>query len=149
GGGLVWLDHAHIEGGLAIAAPHAWPALFTRAFAGTGYYRPLVALSLSVDALAGGPFVFHLTSIAWHALAAVLVVLAADALGLARRAAVFAGVLFAVHPATSLVASAIAFRSEAMVAAALLALVVAHERRRPAAAFAAVLAGALTKEIAL
>lgn len=149
GAGFVWLDHAHLEEGLAVARPSAWGSLFMHGFAGTGYYRPLMALSLSVDALAGGPLVFHLTSIAWHALAAVLVLLVADVLGVARRAALAAGVLFAVHPVSALVADAIAFRSEAMIAAALLALVWAHEKKRPLLAACALIGGALTKETAL
>lgn len=148
-GGFVWLDHAHVEGGLAIARPSAWPSLFTRGFAGTGYYRPLMALSLSIDALVSGPFAFHLTSIAWHAVAALLVLRVADTLGLARRAALVAGVVFAVHPVSALVADAIAFRSEAMIATALLALVWAHEKKRPLLAALALLCGALTKETAL
>jgi protein O-mannosyl-transferase len=147
--GFVWLDHAHLEGKLAIASPARFPSLFTQGFAGTGYYRPLMALTLSIDALASGPFVFHLTSIAWHALAAVLVLFAAETLGLGKRAALVAGVLFAVHPVTTLVADAIAFRSEAMIVVALLGLLVAHEKKRPVLAGLALVAGALTKETAL
>jgi hypothetical protein len=149
GAGFVWLDHAHLEGGLALARPSGWASLFTHGFAGTGYYRPLMALSLSIDALIGGPFVFHLTSMTWHALAALLVLRAADVLGLAKRAALFAAVLFAVHPVSALVADAVAFRSEAMIAAALLALVWAHEKKRPMLAAVALVGGAFTKETAL
>jgi hypothetical protein len=86
--GFVWLDHAHIEAGYALASPSGWPALFTRGFAGTGFYRPLMALSLSIDALAGAPWLYHAVSVAWHAAAATLVVFAASALGWARRAAI-------------------------------------------------------------
>jgi tetratricopeptide (TPR) repeat protein len=147
--GFIWLDHAHIEDGLALVPPHAFPTLLTRGFAGTGFYRPLMALSLSVDAALGqGAWLFHATTVFWHALAAVLTSRAATALGLSRRAAVAAGVLFAVHPLSSLVAGAIAFRSEAMAASALLALIVLHCRRSPAAG-AALLFGALSKETAL
>ena len=148
GAGFVWLDHAHVEGGLAIAPPSRFLSLFRGGFAGTGYYRPLMALSLSVDALAGTPLVFHATSLVCHAGAALLTVAAAEALGLARRAALFAGVLFAVHPITVLVADTIAFRSEALVTAALLALVWAHLKRNAAVAALAVLMGCLTKETA-
>jgi hypothetical protein len=148
GAGFVWLDHAHLEGKLAVAPPSQWASLFTSGFAGTGYYRPLMALALSIDALVGGPFVFHVTSIAWHALAAVLVLKVADVLGLTKRAALAAAVLFAVHPVSALVADAIAFRSEAMIAAALLGLVWAHEKKRPALAALALAGGALTKETA-
>lgn len=147
--GFVWLDHAHIEAGYALAPPSGWPALFTRGFAGTGFYRPLMSLSLSIDALVGAPWLYHAVSLAWHAAAAVAVVFAASALGSTRRVAVLAGVLFAVHPTSSLVANAIAFRSEAMIVVALLGLVAAHRRRRPVLAALAVLGGALTKETAL
>ena len=147
GGGFVWLDHAHIEGGAAIGTPLH---LFTEGFAGTGYYRPLMALSLSLDALVGGggAMPFHLTSLFWHGCAALMTVLAAEALLLSRRAALAAGLLFAVHPLTTLVADAIAFRSEAMMTTALLVLVYAHIRGRPAVAAIAIAAGALTKETA-
>jgi Tfp pilus assembly protein PilF len=79
----------------------------------------------------------------------VLTTITGAELGLSRRAALVAGVLFAVHPATSLVADAIAFRSESMMAVALLALVIFHRRGQPLAAGLALLAGALTKETAL
>lgn len=146
GAGFVWLDHAHIEGGAALAPPSGWPALFTHGFAGTGYYRPLMSLSLSLDALVGGPLAFHVTSIAWHAAAALMTMVVGGALGLSRRTAMIAGVLFAVHPISALVANAIAFRSEAMVAVALLALIWAHLRGRPWLAALALAAGVLTKE---
>ncbi len=149
GAGFVWLDHAHIEGGAAIAKPSAWPSLFTQGFAGTGYYRPLTALTLSIDALFRSPFVFHLTNVVWHALASVFVMKTAEALGQAKRTALFAGLLFAVHPISALVANAIAFRSEAMVVVALLGLVWAHLAKRPVLAAIALLGGALTKEVAL
>jgi len=148
-GGFIWLDHAHIEDGLGVAAPAGWLSLFTQGFAGTGYYRPLMALSLSVDAALGqGAWLYHATTVFWHAAAAVLTSMAASALGLSRRSALAAGILFAVHPLSSLVAGAIAFRSEAMIAVALLALVVLHRRCHVAAGLA-VLLGALTKETAL
>lgn len=150
GGGFVWLDHAHIEGGLALAPVGQMLSLFQHGFAGTGFYRPLMSISLSLDAALGGsPLLFHATTLLWHAAAAVSVVCAAEALRLSPRAATFAGSLFAVHPATSLVANAIAFRSEAMLAVWLLWLVVFHARRQPILAGVALLAGALTKETAL
>ena len=149
-GGFLWLDHAHLGEGLALASPAAWPSLFTRGFAGTGFYRPLMSLSLSVDAALGGaPWLYHATTLAWHGAAAVTTMFAGRALGLAPRAAALAAVLFAVHPVTSLVAGAIAFRSESMMAVALLSLIVFHRRGWPWAAALAVAAGALVKETAL
>ena len=43
-GGFIWLDHAHIVDGAALAPPSRWLELFTQGFAGTGFYRPLMAL---------------------------------------------------------------------------------------------------------
>ncbi len=149
GGGYIWLDHTHLEQGTALAAPGEWSSLFTRSFAGTGFYRPLMALSLSIDAaVSKTPLWFRSVTLAWHAAAAVTTFLAAKTLGLSRRGALIAAGMFAVHPATSLVADAIAFRSEAMITVALLVLVVAHLREQPLLAAAAILLGALTKETA-
>jgi tetratricopeptide (TPR) repeat protein len=148
-GGYVWLDHAHIEEGLALAPPGAFLSLFSRGFAGTGFYRPLMALSLSLDAaVSNSAHYLHAISLAWHAAAAALLVVAARALGSSPRAALLAGLLFAAHPATSLVASAIAFRSEAIILVCLLALLICHLRARPLLAALALAAGALTKETA-
>jgi len=149
GAGFVWLDHAHLEDGAALVPRGHVLEAFTRGFAGTGYYRPLTSLSLSLDAALGGATLSHATSLAWHAAASVTTLLAASALGLSRRAALLAALLFAVHPLSALVANAIAFRSEAMVAVALLTLIWAHLRGRALVAAAAVLGGALTKETAL
>lgn len=147
--GFVWLDHAHIEDRAALVEPGRLLHAFTQGFAGTGYYRPLVSLSLSLDALVGGgPAVFHATNLIFHAAAAAMTTVAASALGLTRRAALFAGIVFAAHPLTGLVANAVAFRSEAMLAIALLGLVWAHVRGRPVVAALAVVLGALTKETA-
>jgi protein O-mannosyl-transferase len=147
--GYVWLDHAHLEAKAAIAPPSGWLGLFTHGFAGTGYYRPLTALSLSVDALVDSPVLYHAVNLVWHAAVAMMVTLVAEMFGRSRRAAIVAGVLFAVHPLGSLVASAIAFRSESMLATFLLLLVWAHRKHKPALAAGALLAAALTKETGL
>jgi len=149
-GKFMWLDHAHIEQGLALAPAGQWPSLFTHGFAGTGFYRPLMSASLSLDAaFGGGAWLYHATSLAFHAGAALLTLLAARTLGLTQRAATLAALLFAVHPATSLVANAIAFRSEAMITVALLSLVVLHRSGQIVGAALALLLGALCKETAL
>lgn len=150
-GGFVWLDHAHLEEGRALAPPGGLVALFGQGFAGTGYYRPLVALMLSLDAAVarvagGGPLVFHAASIAWHAVAACLVVVAGRGMGATARGAALGGVLFAVHPVAGVVASVVAFRPEPLALAALLGLVAAHAARRPVLAGALALAAGLAKE---
>jgi hypothetical protein len=157
--GWVWLDHAHIEQGLAwVPLRRAWTA-FTQGFAETSYYRPLMTLSLSVDAAitsarssgvhAAHPLWFHAVSLAWHAAAAVMVAAAARVLTDRRHAWWLAGVLFAAHPVTSVVANAIAFRSEAMMTTGLLGLIVAHTNRRAGWAAACILLAGLSKETGL
>ncbi len=148
--GFVWLDHAHIEQGLALLPFEESLAHFSQGFAGTGFYRPLLSLSLSLDAALGGaPWLYHSTTLAWHALASTLLVTLARTLGIERAASTLAGLFFALHPANTLVASAIAFRSEAMSAVFLLGLLVCHLRQRPLLAALCLLGGALTKETAL
>ena len=148
--GFIWLDHAHLEQGLALAPAGEWLSLFSHGFAGTGFYRPIMSMSLSLDAALGGAaWLYHATSLALHAAAAVLTLLAAQTFGLSRRAATLAALLFAVHPVTSLVANAIAFRSESMITVALLALAVLHRRGNVLGAALALLLGALSKETAL
>lgn len=148
--GFIWLDHAHIEDGLALAGSTGWGALFTHGFAGTGYYRPLMSASLSLDAALGGAaWLYHLTTLLWHAAASLLVAAAAMQLGISRRAGQAAALVFAVHPLTGVVANAIAFRSEAMVAASLLSLIILHRRGVAWASALVLCAGALTKETAL
>lgn len=148
-GGFLWLDHAHVEERLAIRPPAAFIELFREPFAGTGYYRPLTALTLSIDALAGTPLAFHLTNLLLHVLAAALLLLAAEALAVESRAATLGALLFAVHPVGSVVAGAIAFRSEALIACGLFGLLLAHARGRPLLAAAALLVAGLSKETGL
>jgi tetratricopeptide (TPR) repeat protein len=148
--GFIWLDHAHLEDGMALAQHGDFLALFTHGFAGTGYYRPLMSVSLSIDAaLSGGPLAFHALTLLWHSGAALLASVAARSLGLSSRVAFGGGLLFAVHPLTSLVANAVAFRSESMAAAALFGLITLHQRGKIWPSALVLLAGALTKETAL
>src|SRR5262249_8656376 len=79
--GFVWLDHAHIEDGLALAKWNELHRLFTQGFAGTGYYRPLMSVSLSLDAaLGGGPLLYHSVTLLWHVAAALLLADASERL---------------------------------------------------------------------
>lgn len=146
---FVWLDHAHLSAGLAVRPPSEWLALFRQPFAGTDYYRPLVALSLSIDALIGKPAFFHAVNLGLHAGAAMLLLVSAQALGASRRAATLGALLFAAHPVGSLVAGAIAFRSESLLACGLFGLVAAHLHGRAGWAVLALLVAALSKETGL
>ncbi len=146
---FVWLDHAHLTAGLAVRQPSEWLTLFRQPFAGTDYYRPLVALSLSIDALVGTPAFFHAVNLGLHAAAAMLLLVSAQALGASQRSATLGALLFAAHPVGSLVAGAIAFRSESLVACGLFGLVAAHLHGRAGWAVLALLVAALSKETGL
>jgi hypothetical protein len=147
--GFTWLDHGDLEQGAAVAEPGQWLSLFTDGFARTAFYRPLTALSLSIDAWVGPAWMFHLSSVLFHALAAFALGLAAEALGLQRRIAALAGVLFAVHPLTSLIADQVSFRADALVAAALFGLIAAHLQGKAGIAAGLLFAAALSKETGL
>jgi len=113
--GFAWLDHGDVVGGRALLPPSAWPAAFGGAFADTGFYRPLMTLSLSVDqALYGdAAWGFHLTNVLLHAgvVAAFGWVLAGPA-GWDGRAAWVAMLLAGVHPLSWLPVGAISYRAD-------------------------------------
>ena len=115
-GGFTWHDHGDILLRRVVDGPLLAP------FGTSGFWRPLVALSLRLDhALYGlNPAGYHATNVLWHALACWLAWRACR-LWLTGQAALFAGVLFAVHPLSWLPVGAISYRSEPMVAAAVLA----------------------------
>ncbi len=142
--GFTWLDHGDLERGKAISG-----ALFTRGFAETGFYRPLTAASLWVDSLVGRVWMFHVTAVLLHALAAFGLVLAAEAMGMKRRVAVLGATLFAVHWVTSLVVAQASFRAELLVAAALFLLIWAVLRGHVVVAGLMMLAAGLSKETGL
>ena len=96
-GGFVWLDHAHLGAGAAVAEPGSWLTVFTRGFADTGYYRPLMALVLSLDAMVDSARWYHLHSLVWHAAAAALLAKLALELRLSRLGALLCGGVAAVH----------------------------------------------------
>jgi tetratricopeptide (TPR) repeat protein len=66
----------------------------------TGYYRPVVMLSLWFDRLLSGivPFSFHLTNVLLHGLVSALVAVAGRRLTGSATAALLGGLLYAVHP---------------------------------------------------
>ncbi len=145
-GGFIWLDHGDLEQRAALARFPDWLGLFLRGYAHTGFYRPITSLSLSLDGLIGSPLLFHAESLGWHAAMAVLCAVVAEELGLNRRAALVAAVLFAMHPATSLVADVITYRGDAIAAVFLLGFLVAYMRGYRALAFLCALLAPLSKE---
>lgn len=122
------------------------------------YYRPLQLLSYKVDTALGGgePWVFHGSSVAWHGLVTILMVLLGRwlwvGMPIASRASVASAVLFAVHPIHSESIAWMAARPDPMVAgfslAALYLLVTARRTSWPRMMGAALLvfAALLSKE---
>lgn len=81
------------------------PAFFRKVFYGSylPYYRPLLTVSLMIDAQIGGvaPFMYHMTNIAAHAAASCLVFALLERLGYLRLPSFLFSAIFAVHPVLS------------------------------------------------
>jgi tetratricopeptide (TPR) repeat protein len=82
------------------------------------YYRPLLTLSLALDSWFGGasPLAYHLTNVLLHALAACLVLRLLLRLGYERGPALFASLLFALHPVLSQAVAWIPGRNDSLAA---------------------------------
>ncbi|HET8541686.1 MAG TPA: tetratricopeptide repeat protein [Anaeromyxobacter sp.] len=111
------------------------PEIFrTNDLAGAGVrarvYRPLTTLTLALNHAAAGlaPWSYHLVNAALHALAAVLLLALALALGLPPLAAGTAALLFAVHPIHVEAVSNVAGRKDVLATVLVLAALVAHRR---------------------
>lgn len=158
--GFTWLDHGDVVGGRALLPPSAWPTALGRPFADTEFYRPLVALSLSIDSALYGEAAwgFHLTNVLLHAgaVAAFGRVLSRHLAWSSRRVWI-AALLAAVHPSSWLPVGAISYRADLLVPLFLFLALGCHAGAREAAgwswrhaALAATAAAALlSKETAL
>jgi len=91
-------DTSHLR---AIFTTNVWSFLGPHAV--SNYYRPVMHLVYMADYALFGyqPAGYHAASILFHALNAVLVLLAAEAMGLAPAVAMLGAALFAVHPITT------------------------------------------------
>jgi hypothetical protein len=90
------------------------------------FYRPLVSLSFMIDyALAGGqarfvsPFIFHITNVAWHAFAAVMLLILLIRMGAVLPVAGAVATVYAVHPVHTEAVTYISGRADSMAAALL------------------------------
>ena len=118
----------------------------------TGLYRPLTVLSLAMNHAVSGlhPWSYHLVNVVLHALVALLVLEAADALRAPPPAGLTAAILFAVHPVHVEAVANVSGRAELLSSAcavAALAVYVRSARRSDtldarAAALVALLTGA-------
>ncbi|NOY25106.1 MAG: hypothetical protein GXP62_04450, partial [Oligoflexia bacterium] len=140
GAGYVWDDQDLILKNTAITSLSNWPQLFSQdlwagtplAGDGSGFYRPLVALSLAFDhALAPGSAAFaHAHSLAWHLLACLLLwCLLRRSVGVVGAAAGLP--LFALHPVQTEAVAWISARNDPMAAALLFGALLLLDRDRP------------------
>ncbi|RME23569.1 MAG: hypothetical protein D6798_13275 [Deltaproteobacteria bacterium] len=162
--GFAWDDEALVVDNQVTGDPSRFGELFTRDLWSTtrlpslqsGYYRPLLLLSLAADRAVFGlnPAEAHLHSLAWHLLAVGLL------FGLLRtlvgtRPALLGATIFALHPANSEVVALVAARNDSMATAlvigAVWTLLEVTERRpgRLVGGALLALAGLLSKESAL
>jgi tetratricopeptide (TPR) repeat protein len=102
---------------------HSWGALFERAGGGV---RPLLKASYAFNWTLGGGF--SLFNIALHAMNAALLFLIGDLLFRDRRAAFFAALLFALHPAATEAVTYISGRSSSLMAMFYLGAMLAYLR---------------------
>lgn len=84
----------------------------------SGLWRPLVIASFSIERLlfGSGPLVFHATNVFLHAGVSIALLFLLDRLRTARRAALFAALLFAAHPIHTEAVANVAGRAELMAA---------------------------------
>ena len=153
GDGFVWDDGNIVVSNPSIKhwseAAHLFVSSLER---NTEYYRPLLGLSFLVDYQLFGPWPagFHLTSILVHAGVGVLLyLLAARVLG-DRLAAVFAALLFVVHPVHTEAVTYVSGRSDPLAAVfALAALIWSLDPRRRALSVAAFFLALLSRETSM
>ena len=121
-----------------------WPPDF-----GGQMYRPIPIATYSLDALLGQPWWFHGVNLLWHAGAAAAVAWLALRLA-GSRAALAAGIIFAVHPVHVEAVANVVGRAELMATLfAVLCVYATVTHRHPAWSAAAFAAGLLCKENAV
>lgn len=122
------------------------------------YYRPLVTISLVLDARIGGaaPWVYHCSNVAYHAVACVLLFHILRRLSVSRLQALMASLLFAVHPVVTQAVAWIPGRNDTLVVLFLLLTLLAYMNYRESGQghwvlvhWACAGAALLTKETAL
>ena len=116
GNGFVYDDRFVIERNPAVQNLE-WSQLVTGSYWGeiveAGLYRPLTLLSFGLNrALGASATGFHLVNDVLHAVASVLVLLTARALGAGRFVALAAGLVFALHPLQTEAVNALVGRGE-------------------------------------
>lgn len=114
-----------------------------------GTWRPFCTLTYMIDAMVGlSPAVFHATSLAWHAGAALLLMALVRRLLPPQQArfALVAGLVFALHPVMTEAVDNASFREDSLVTFWTLAALLLALRGRQVGAVAAFLLALLSKE---
>jgi Flp pilus assembly protein TadD len=122
--GFVWDDGILIVGNPLIKSPSEIPSLLTSALQlNTRYFRPVLGLTFLLDYQLFGPWPagFHLTSILVHAAVGILFYLFAARLLGDAVAALFAALLFVVHPIHTEAVTYVSGRSDPLAALFMLA----------------------------
>lgn len=160
GNGLVYDDHFLIERNRLILDADLWGVFTTHYWGGyedeanaNGQYRPLAVLSFVLDGWGGiEPFRFHLTNVLLHVGNSLLAYLLCASMGL-QRGAVFAALLFAVHPIHAEAVAGVTFGRADLLAGlfslSALLLYVRRHRRGYGLALASFFFALLSKESAL
>lgn len=161
--GLVYDDHFLIERNELVRNFDVWGVFTTHYWGGyegneTGQYRPFTVLSFLFDSVGGiHPFRFHLSNVLLHVCNSVLAFVLCRQVGLGQVGALFAGLLFGVHPIHAEAAAGVTFGRADLLAAlgclsSLLCYIWAqkkHQHAFYALALGMFLFGLLSKESAL
>ena len=148
---LMWDDRPFLINVPEFARPvpprrYLEPGYFS--FSGELTWRPLATLSYASGVRAFGlnPLPLRLTSLLLHLLNCVLLALLVVELGLGAETAAAAAALFLIHPAHIETLMTVTFNKELLSTFGILAMLLAHRRRRPGWAAAALAVGVLAKE---
>ncbi len=92
--------------------------LFYGQRAGAFYYRPMLTVSLMIDAAIGGkdPFIYHLSNILLHLATVYLLFIFLQKLNYSRLSSFLASLLLAIHPISTRIASWVPGRTETILA---------------------------------
>jgi tetratricopeptide (TPR) repeat protein len=158
GFGLVGLDDRDlvVDDAPFLVRPSAFWRAFGRAYmgavdAGHAYYRPMVTVSLALDARwAGAGFAsYHATNVFLHAAASVVVWMLLRRMDVGRAAAWISAVAFAAHPALTSAVAWIPGRNDSLLGLLCVGSWIAFLERRPAVHFLLFAVALLTKETAV
>jgi len=133
---FVWEDYHYIANNVSLRELRSIPSFFGSEYWRTkhplkgGLYRPLPMVSYTIDYALWGSEArgYHVTNLLCHLLASALVYVACLGLSPSRRAALIAGLIFAVHPVHTEPAAWVKCREELLAAAGVLLSFIAFQR---------------------